>query len=152
VAISAATTFDGYAFARKGQVRVGLGLSVMASFIGGLAGVLALIAAAQPLVEVALKFGPAEYFSLAMLGLCVTAAASSGSTLKGLMMGLVGLAVSFVGTDSVLGFPRYTFGIVELEAKIDFVPAVIGLFAVSELMMLMVRGGTISESGEPHPE
>jgi putative tricarboxylic transport membrane protein len=145
---SAATTFDGYALARQGKVRVALGLSVCASMIGGLVGVVALIAAAQPLAAIALTFGPPEYFALALLGLSVVAAATGGSVLKGLLMGCLGLAVSFIGTDSVLGFARFTFGFIELEAKIDFVPVVIGLFAVSELMMLMVRGGTISESGK----
>ncbi len=145
---SAATTFDGYALARQGKVLVGLGLSVCASLIGGVAGVLALIAAAQPLAEVALTFGPPEYFALAVLGLSVVAVAAGGSVAKGLLMGCLGLAISFIGIDSVLGYPRFTFGIIELEAKIDFVPVVIGLFAVSELMMLIVRGGTISESGK----
>jgi putative tricarboxylic transport membrane protein len=145
---SAATTFDGYPLARQGKVRVALGLSVCASAIGGIVGVLALIAAAEPLADVALTFGPPEYFALAILGLSVVAAAAGGSVLKGLLMGCLGLAVSFIGTDSVLGFPRFTFGVLQLEAKIDFVPVVIGLFAVSELMMLMVRGGTIAESGK----
>jgi putative tricarboxylic transport membrane protein len=145
---SAATTFDGYALARQGKARVAMGLSVTASFIGAIAGSLALIAAAQPLASVALRFGPAEGFALAMLGLCVVAAASAGSTGKALLMGCVGLAVGFVGTDQVIGYPRFTFGIVELESKIDFVPVLIGLFAISELMHLMLHGGMISESGE----
>ncbi|MEO5740367.1 MAG: tripartite tricarboxylate transporter permease [Vicinamibacterales bacterium] len=144
---SAATTFDGYAMARQGKVRVALGLSVCASVIGGVAGVLVLIAAAAPLARVALTFGPPEFFALAILGLCVVAAASSGSAVKSLLMGCLGLAVSFVGVDSVLGVPRFTLGFVELEAKFDFVPVVIGLFAVTELMLMMVRGGTIAESG-----
>lgn len=114
---SAATTFDGYAFARRGQARLALGLSLAASATGGLAGVAALIVAAQPLVEVALRFGPPEYFALAILGLCVVAAASPGSTVKGLAMGAAGLALSFVGIDQVLGYPRFTGGIVELEAN-----------------------------------
>jgi putative tricarboxylic transport membrane protein len=145
---SAATTFEGYAMTRQGKVRVALGLSVTASFIGAIVGSMALILAAQPLVSVALKFGPAEYFSLAMLGICVVAVASRGATAKGLMMGCLGLAVSFIGTDDVLGYPRFTFGIVQLEAKVGIVPILIGLFAISELMELMLRGGTISESGK----
>jgi putative tricarboxylic transport membrane protein len=145
---SAATTFDGYAMTRQGKVRVALGLSVTASLIGALVGSAALILAAKPLVDVALKFGPAEYFALAMLGLCVVAVASRGATIKGLLMGCVGLAISFVGTDEVLGFPRFTFGIIELEGKIGVVPVLIGLFAISELMELMLRGGMISESGK----
>jgi putative tricarboxylic transport membrane protein len=144
---SAATTFDGYPMARQGKARVAIGLSVTASFIGALAGSMALIAASEPLAAVALKFGPAEDFALAMLGLCVVAAASQGSTAKALLMGCFGLAVSFVGTDQVLGYPRFTFGFVELESKIDFVPVLIGLFAISELMHLMLHGGMISESG-----
>ena len=144
---SAATTFDGYAMTRQGKVRVALGLSVTASFIGAIVGSMALILASKPLVNFALKFGPSEYFSLAMLGLCVVAVASHGATLKGLMMGCLGLAISFVGTDEVLGYPRFTFGIIELEAKIGIVPVLIGLFAISELMELMLRGGTIAEGG-----
>src|SRR6185437_7442455 len=105
-AASAATTFDGFAMTRQGKVRVALGLSVTASFIGAIVGSMALILAAQPLVNVALRFGPAEYFALAMLGLCVVAVASRDAVLKGLLMGCVGLAVSFIGTDEVLGFPR----------------------------------------------
>jgi putative tricarboxylic transport membrane protein len=146
-AASAATTFDGYAMARQGKVRVALGLSVTGSFIGAIAGSAALILAAQPLVGVALKFGPAENFGLAMLGLCVVAVASRGSTLKGLLMGCLGLAIGFIGTDEVLGYPRFTFGIIELEAKVGFVPMLIGLFAIAELMQLMLRGGTIAGAG-----
>lgn len=144
---SAATTFDGYAMTRQGKVRVALGLSVTGSFIGAIFGSMALILAAQPLVSIALKFGPAEYFSLAMLGLCVVAVASRGATAKGLLMGCLGLAVSFIGTDEVLGYPRFTFGLVQLEAKIGVVPVLIGLFAISELMELMLRGGSISAGG-----
>lgn len=143
-AASAATTFDGYAMARQGKVRVALGLSVTGSFIGAIAGSLALMLAAQPLVGIALKFGPAENFALAILGLCVVAVAARGSTLKGLLMGCLGLAVSFIGTDEVLGYPRFTFGVIELEAKIGIVPVLIGLFAIAEIMQLMLRDGTIA--------
>ncbi|WP_233838929.1 tripartite tricarboxylate transporter permease [Paraburkholderia sp. ZP32-5] len=147
---SAATTFDGYAMARQGKARVAMGISITASFIGALVGSFTLIAASKPLAAVALHFGPAENFALAVLGLCVVAAASTGSTSKALLMGALGLAISFVGTDDVLGYPRFTFGFVELESKIGFVPVLIGLFAVAELMHLMVAGGKISESGQLH--
>jgi putative tricarboxylic transport membrane protein len=145
---SAATTFDGYAMARQGRARVAMGISITASFIGALAGSAALILASRPLAAVALNFGPTENFALAILGLCVVSAASSGATVKSLLMGALGLAVSFVGTDEVLGYPRFTFGFVELESKIDFVPVLIGLFALAELMHLMLHKGRISESGK----
>ena len=145
---SAASTFEGYAMARDGRVKTALGISLTASFVGTIAGVVVLILAAQPLLKFALMFGPAEYFMLAMLGLCVVAAASRGSTLKGLIMGALGLTLSFVGTDGVLGFPRFTFGFVELEAKIDFVPVLIGLFAIAEVMRLMSSRGAIARSGK----
>jgi putative tricarboxylic transport membrane protein len=147
-AASAATTFDGYALARQGKASQAMGLSVTASFIGAVFGSLALIFASQPLATVALKFGPTEDFALAILGLCVVSAASSGATAKSLFMGALGLAASFVGTDQVLGYPRFTFGIVELESKIDFVPVLIGLFAIAELMDLMLRNGKIAEEGK----
>lgn len=141
---SAASTFEGYAMAKQGRVKTALAISLTSSFIGAIVGVIVLILAAEPLVRFALMFGPAEYFMLAVLGLCVVAAASKGSTLKGLSMGALGLAISFVGTDSVLGYPRFTFGIVELEAKIDFVPVMIGLFAIAEVMRLMTSRESIA--------
>ena len=146
-ATSAATTFDGYPMARQGKARVALGISVASSFFGALCGVIVLMTLANPILKVALKFSPAEYFALAILGLSVVAVASTGSTFKGLAMGCLGLGVSFVGVGAVLGIPRYTFGSLYLQAGIGFVPVMIGLFAVSELIMMSTRGGTIAQTG-----
>jgi putative tricarboxylic transport membrane protein len=146
-ATSAATTFDGYPMARQGKARVALGISAASSLVGALCGITVLATSAGPILNVALKFGPSEFFALSILGLTVVAVATTGSTAKGLLMGCVGLAVSFIGVDAVMGVPRFTFGSLYMQAGINFVPVMIGLFAVSELMMLVLRGGTIAETG-----
>ena len=146
-AVSAATTFDGYPMARQGKARVALGIATAASFFGGLAGVIVLVTLAEPILRVALKFGPAEYFALAMLGLSVVSLVSTGSTFKGLAMGCLGLGVGFIGIDAVIGVPRYTFGSLYLQAGVGLIPVVIGLFAVAELIAMIMRGGTIAQAG-----
>ncbi len=146
-ATSAATTFDGYPMARQGKARVALGISVASSCFGALSGVTVLMTMANPILKVALQFSPAEYFSLAVLGLSVVAVTSAGSTFKGLAMGCLGLGVSFVGVGAIMGIPRFTYGSLYLQAGIGFVPVMIGLFAVSELIMMLIRGGTIARTG-----
>ncbi|MCC7425509.1 MAG: tripartite tricarboxylate transporter permease [Alphaproteobacteria bacterium] len=147
-ASSAATAYDGYPLAQQGRARVAMGLSVGASLVGGLVGVVLLTTLSQPIAEVALAFGPADHFALGILGLTIVAVASSGDTLKGLIMGCVGIVVSFVGQDAVLGHTRYAFGSIYLEAGIDFVTVTIGLFAITEIIFMMTSGGTIARGGK----
>ena len=147
-ASSAATAYDGYPMAQQGRARVAMGYSVGASLIGGVVGVALLITLSEPIAKVAVAVGPADHFALGILGLTVVAAASSGNTLKALLMGCLGLGVSFVGQDSVLGQTRYAFGSIYLEAGIDFVTVTIGLFAVTEIIFMMRGGGTIARGGE----
>jgi putative tricarboxylic transport membrane protein len=147
-ASSAATAYDGYPMAQQGKARVAMGLSVGASFVGGAVGVLLLILLSEPIARVAVAIGPADNFALGILGLTVVAAASSGNTQKALIMGCLGLGVSFVGQDAVLGVTRFAFGSVYLEAGIDFVIVTIGLFAVTEVIFMMRAGGTIARGGE----
>ncbi|MBM3487858.1 MAG: hypothetical protein FJX67_14700 [Alphaproteobacteria bacterium] len=146
-ASSAATAYDGYPMAQQGRARVAMGLSTGASLFAGIVGVMLLAGLSEPIAKAALTFGPAEYFALGMLGIAIVAAASAGNTVKGLIMGALGLSVSFVGLDSVLGFPRFTYGSIYLEAGIGFVPVTIGLFAITEVMFLITQGGTISRAG-----
>lgn len=139
-----ALTFDGYPLTRQGKGGMALGALTGASFIGGIIGVLALIFIAPTLAEISLLIGPAEYFMLAMFGLSMVAVAGKGDTAKGLILGMLGLAFSFVGTDVVTGAVRFTFGNEFLEDGISFVGATIGLFALSQAFLLAEEGGSIA--------
>lgn len=147
-ASSAATAYDGYPMAQQGRAKVAMGLSASASMVAGFVGVLLLMFLSGPVVAVALAFSPAEYFALAILGLTVVSAAAIGSTVKGLAMGALGLAISLIGVDSILGTERYTFGALYLLDGISFVPVMVGLFAITELIAMIVEGGTIAKSGK----
>ncbi|QAT49081.1 C4-dicarboxylate ABC transporter permease [Caproiciproducens sp. NJN-50] len=130
---SAATVLDGYPMAKKGQAGRALNLALSASEVGGLFSVAVLIVAAPQIARVALDFGPAEYFALALFGLTIIASVG-GSLIKGLIMGLAGLFVATIGMDPVGGTNRFTFNITELSSGIDIIPALIGLFAITEIM------------------
>jgi putative tricarboxylic transport membrane protein len=147
-ASSAATAYDGYPMAQQGKAKVAMGLSAGASMVAGIVGVLILMFVSGPVVKVALAFGPAEYFALAILGLTVVSVAALGSTVKGLAMSAFGIAISLIGVDSILGTERYTFGYVYLLDGISFVPVMVGLFAITELILMIVEGGTIAKSGK----
>ena len=140
---SAAYTDESYAMARRGQLELNLGVNLVFSVAGGLVGVLFLIAAAPWLAEAAINFSSFEYFWLACLGLsCATLITSSGRT-RAVLSLLIGLSIGCVGIDPVAGFPRFTFGNVDLMSGISFIPTMIGAFAVSELL----RGAMSGESG-----
>ena len=147
-ASAAATAYDGYPMAQQGRARVAMGLSVGASLVGGAVGVVLLATLSEPIAKVAVAVGPADNFALGILGLTIVAAASSGNTLKALLMGGLGLGISFIGQDTVLGKTRYAFGSLYLEAGIDFVTVTIGLFAITEIIFMMRAGGTIARGGE----
>ncbi len=145
---SAATCFDGYPMSRQGQARVAIGLSIGASLFGALAGMVVVMALTQPLLEIAKAFSPAEFFALAMLGLAVVAVLSRDAPLKGIMMAALGLCVSFIGVDSVMGEARFAFGVLELQSGIGLVPVTVGLFAVSEIIGWIVTRERVSKIGE----
>jgi putative tricarboxylic transport membrane protein len=147
-ASSAATAYDGYPMAQQGKAKVAMGLSAGASMVAGIVGVLVLMFASEPVTRAALAFGPAEYFALAILGLTVVAVAALGSTVKGLIMGALGIAISLIGVDAILGSERYTFGSVYLLDGISFVPVMVGLFAITELIVMILEGGTIAKAGK----
>jgi putative tricarboxylic transport membrane protein len=129
-----ATTFDGYPLTKQGKPQKALGMSMGASFFGGLVSTVGLMFAAIQLGEIALRFGPPEYFALAVFGLTVAATLGSGSQLKALIAVCVGLLVSTIGLDALTGSPRYTY-VTELYEGITLVPALIGLFAISEVLV-----------------
>ncbi|HOA15383.1 MAG TPA: tripartite tricarboxylate transporter permease [Bacillota bacterium] len=128
------TAFDGYPLARQGKAGVGLGVSLVASTIGGLIGAVILIAFAEPLAKVALKFWPQEYFALAILGLSATASLGGSNWLKVLISTLFGLLLCTVGMDPILGVKRFNFNYVPLYDGFTFIPALIGLLAISEVL------------------
>lgn len=138
-AASAAYIDDLNAMTRDGRVGRALGISVTASAIGGVFGSLVLMVAAPQLALVSLNFTSFEYFWLALLGLSAAVMLGTGSILKSLMSLLFGLLIASVGMDTTSGFPRFTFGIDALLSGVAFVPALIGMFAIPELIRTLVN-------------
>jgi putative tricarboxylic transport membrane protein len=131
---SAATVLDGYPMAMKGEAGKALGMATIASAIGGLFSAVVLATLAPQLAAMALRFGPAEYFSLALFGLTIIASLS-GDIVKGTIAGMLGVLLSCVGADPISGAARYTFGYTGFAAGFSFTPALIGLFAISEIFI-----------------
>lgn len=137
---SAAYTTEAYAMTRRGEAETVLGACVLFSAIGGLFGTAVLIFAAPTLAEFALNFSSQEYFWMAMLGLTCAAFIGAPSPVKGLISLLLGLLVASVGLNNASGVPRFTFGSTDLMSGIDFIPAMIGLFAVAEVLRTVAAG------------
>lgn len=132
---AACTTFDGHPLAAEGKAGKAIGMATIASFSGGIISIVILIILAPVLARVALKFGPPEYFALAVFGLSIITSLSSGTLVKGLIAGFFGLMLGTVGMDMMNGTPRYTFGQVALLDGFSFIPVLIGLFAVSQILI-----------------
>ena len=130
---SAATVMDGYEFAKRGEAGRALGLSAIASTIGGLISCVVVILVAPQLARFALRFSSPEFFLLAVFGLTIIASVSGKNMAKGVLVGFLGMMLSMIGIDIVTGFSRYTFGNVNLLGGISFIPAMIGLFAMTEV-------------------
>lgn len=131
---SAAYTEDAFALTQQGKGALALGVSLVSSVLGGVFGSVALIFLAPILGRLAMTFSSYEYFWVAVLGLTTAVIISQGSQLKGMIALLLGLLISTVGLDVTLGQPRFTFGMEELYRGIDFIPAMIGLFGLSEIL------------------
>lgn len=131
---SVVTAIDGYQMARNGRAGAALSTAALGSFFAGSVATVLLAVAAPPLAAIALKFGPAEYFSLMILGLVASVALASGSLLKAVAMILFGLLLGSIGTDVESGSPRYVFGIPELYDGLNFVAVSMGIFGISEIM------------------
>ena len=129
---SGAAVLDGYEMARKGRGSLALALDLSCSVIGGLIGITILIFVAPILAKFALKFTNFEYFWLALFGLSMSAVISRGTKIKGIISMTLGLIFATVGIDITTGYPRFTFGSIELMGGIGFIPAMIGLFGLSE--------------------
>ncbi|VTU28077.1 Tripartite tricarboxylate transporter TctA family protein [Variovorax sp. RA8] len=135
---SAAYTDESYAMTRKGQGEMALGIGLVFSCIGGLFGTAVLILAAPALAEVAIKFSSFEYFWLVLLGLTCAVFITSDTPLKGLITLFLGLLLGCVGLENPAGHPRFTFGNTDLLGGLTLIPAMIGMFAISEILRFTV--------------
>jgi putative tricarboxylic transport membrane protein len=142
---SISTSFDGYPMTRQGRSEEAIVGATMGSLVGGLVGVVALIFLAPPLADFSLRFGPQEYFWVAMFGLTIIASLASGSLLKGLIGGLLGLLIATIGIAPVGGDVRFTFGSPTLQGGVPLIPALIGLFTIPEVIRLIARRGREAE-------
>lgn len=133
---AAATVIEGYQLTLKGKAGKALGTAVIASFIGGILSSIPLYLFSPPLAKLALKFGPAEYFWLSIFGLTIIAGVSSKSIIKGLISGALGLMLSTIGMDPMLGVPRFTFGSPYLISGLPITATLIGLFSMSQVLIL----------------
>ena len=129
-----ATAFDGYPMAVKGEAGRALGIAAVSSVSGGILSVLVLLFAAPLLARIAYSFGPPEYFALGVFALSMLASISGEAPLKNLIGGCLGLLIATVGIDLTTGVERFTFGVPQLYEGIQFIPVLIGLFAVTELL------------------
>lgn len=143
---SAAATLDGHQLAKQGRGGFALLLDLFCSSIGGLVGVGLLILVAPQLARFALRFSNFEYFWLAIFGLSMSAVASSGNTRRGLVSAGLGMLLATVGLDVVSGARRFTFGNAELMGGLGFIPVMIGLFGVSEVIRSVLRKPSMNES------
>jgi putative tricarboxylic transport membrane protein len=135
-ASSVVTALDGYAMAQKGQAGLALGIATTSSIFGGVTSSLILLFFAPVLASYALKFGPPEYFALALLGLSTVAGMSGGNVVKSLIVCVIGLVISTVGISPLTGYPRFTFDSPNLYDGIPFIPMLIGLFGVTSVLEL----------------
>ncbi|RJG04508.1 tripartite tricarboxylate transporter permease [Noviherbaspirillum sedimenti] len=142
---SVVTALDGYQMARKGRAGPALAAAGIGSFIAGTVGTLVLAAFAVPLTAVAFKFGPAEYFSLMVLGLIGAVVLSSGSLLKAIAMIVLGLLIGTIGTDVNSGMERYSFGLPDLSDGIGFLVIAMGIFGFGDIIKNLSDKGTKRE-------
>lgn len=143
---NAATCFDGYPMAQQGKAGAAIGAAAAASTLGGLIGVVVLVMVIPVLKQLVLLFGPPEFFMLSLMGLAAVALATGGQFLRGLIAGGIGLMLSFVGYSAVTGTVRFTLGSNYLWDGISLIPALTGLFAITEMIALSASGGTISRN------
>jgi putative tricarboxylic transport membrane protein len=145
---ASATAIDGYPMAQNGQAGLALGTAIIASFVGGLFSFFCLYFIAPQLAEVALQFRAPDLFALVFFGLSVICSFAAKSLIKGLLSGVIGLIIVTVGQDPVMGTARFTFGDVNLLSGIHFLTALIGLFAIPQLVDNLIE----SAQGKQTPQ
>lgn len=134
-AASAITCLEGYEMSKRGRGGAALSIAAIGSFVGGSVATMGLVLVALPLTELALKFGPPEFFSLMVVGLSLVTGLAGKSLVRALIAAIFGLLIAMVGIDPVMGAPRFTFGITEMLDGFNFVPVVMGLFGISEILL-----------------
>jgi putative tricarboxylic transport membrane protein len=134
-AASVVTCIDGYQMARQGRAGPALGIAAFGSFIAGITGIIFLGVLAPSLAQIALDFGPPEFFSLMLLGLTLVIYLGSASMIKALMMAAFGVVLGCIGQDPILGNPRLTYGVEALFDGVDLIPVIMGLFGISEVLI-----------------
>lgn len=132
---SVATTFDAYPMAKKGLAGRALSYGVFSAFLGGIFSFFCLVLLAPPLSTFALDFGPCEYFSLVLFTLSCIVSISHKSLIKGFISAALGLLLSCVGLSETDGMPRFDFGIADLQSGFSVMPVLIGMFAVSQILI-----------------
>src|SRR5215212_10450954 len=143
--IAQATVLDGYPLARQGKAGMALAAAYMASLIGGVIGAIALFISLPVAREILRLFGAPEFFLLSLIGIAIVGIVSSGALLKGLLAGALGLTLALIGTDPIRGVPRATMGIEHLFNGVSLIPVVVGLFALPELLNLIIEGSPIAK-------
>jgi putative tricarboxylic transport membrane protein len=136
---SVVTTLEGYKMARRGRAGAALATAAIGSFFAGTVSTLIVAASGPLLTSIALSFGPADYFSLMLLGLIISAVLAQGSVMKAIGMVILGVALGLVGTDVQTGQQRFTFGVPELSDGIGFVSLAMGLFGIAEIILNLER-------------
>jgi putative tricarboxylic transport membrane protein len=142
----AVTCLDGYPMTKKGKGGTALGITMIASFLAASFGITVMVFASPLLVRVAYQFGPGEIFSIMLLGLLAGATMSRGAPLKGVAMTVFGLVIGIVGTDVNSGISRFTFGILELQDKVQLVALALGLFGVADFLRHINRMGDVGSA------
>ncbi|MEW9031234.1 MAG: tripartite tricarboxylate transporter permease [Planifilum fimeticola] len=152
---SVVTTLDGYQMARQGKAGAALAIAAIGSFVAGLIALAGLVLLSEPLSNVALRFGPAEYFSLMVLGLCAVSGLAGRSMTKALIMTVFGLLLGTIGVDNVSGVARFTFDMPVLYQGLEFLTVAVGLFALGEVFKTLLARedgpGSIARVGRVLP-
>ena len=141
------TTLDGYPMAKQGKAGNALVLSGVASFVGAFLATIGLLLLAPVLAKVAYKFGPAEYFALYLLAFCTLGGMASNNQAKAALASCIGLGIAMIGLDNNSGLPRFTFNNLHLMDGIDFLVAIVGLFAIAEVFFFIEGKGKSSSIG-----
>lgn len=152
---SVVTALDGYQMAKQGRAGAALSIAAIGSFVAGIISLLGLTLLADPLSEMALSFGPAEYFSLMLLGLCAVSGLAGKSITKALIMTVLGLLLATIGIDNVSGVARFTYDFVYLYSGLEFLTVAVGLFALGEVFKTILEkdedSGKIAKVGRILP-
>jgi putative tricarboxylic transport membrane protein len=136
---SVVTTLDGYQMAKQGRAGAALSIAAIGSFAAGIVSLIGLVLLAEPLSNVAIKFGPAEYFSLMLLGLCAVSGLAGKSMTKALIMTVFGLLLGTIGIDAVSGIARFTYDMPILYSGLEFLTIAVGLFALGEVFKTILE-------------